>query len=88
MIAALKSSRVLVIVTTRTPQDSLIVAWCLWCICRSSRLEPRQAAELLQSVSTRSMPDRVNAEIIARADGVPLFIEELSKAVMETEIGS
>ena len=25
----------------------------------------------------------MSAEIIARADGIPLFIEELSKAVME-----
>ena len=85
MIAALKSSRVLVIVTTRTPQDSLLLQVPLVDL-PLSRLEPRQAVELLQSVSARTMPDRVNAEIIARADGVPLFIEELSKAVTEADI--
>ena len=85
MIAALKSSRVLVIVTTRTPQDSLLLQVPLVHL-PLSRLEPRQAVELLQSVSARTMPDRVNAEIIARADGVPLFIEELSKAVTEADI--
>ena len=29
------------------------------------------------------MSPKVSAEIIARADGIPLFVEELSKAVME-----
>ena len=30
------------------------------------------------------MSPKVSAEIIARADGIPLFVEELSKAVMES----
>src|SRR5258708_28414181 len=30
------------------------------------------------------MSPKVSAEIIARADGIPLYVEELSKAVMES----
>ena len=33
----------------------------------------------------RSLPPEMLAEIAARTDGVPLFIEELTKAVLETE---
>ncbi len=86
MIAALGSSCVLVVVTTRTTQEGLSQAPVVQL--PLSRLEPHHAVELLKGVSTRAMPEHVNAEIIARADGVPLFIEELSKAVMESETGS
>lgn len=87
MIGALGASRVLVVVTTRTAQDSLMSEAPMVHL-PLSRLGPQHAAELLNSVSTRAMPDYVNAEIIARADGVPLFIEELSKAIIGSEKGS
>ncbi len=49
-----------------------------------ARLDRQQAEELLRhNVGGRSMSPKVSAEIIARADGIPLFVEELSKAVME-----
>ena len=49
-----------------------------------ARPEPQQAEELrLHSSAGRPMSPKVSAESIARADGIPLFVEELSKAVME-----
>jgi predicted ATPase/class 3 adenylate cyclase len=52
-----------------------------------SRLGHRQGAALVGSVagSTRLAPE-VMAEIAERADGVPLFVEELTKAVVEAEV--
>ncbi|MER8807529.1 AAA family ATPase [Mesorhizobium australicum] len=49
-----------------------------------SRLDRRDGAALVQRVvGTGELPSDVVAEIIERTDGVPLFVEELTKAVLE-----
>jgi predicted ATPase len=49
-----------------------------------SRLSPRQAAALAsQVVIGQALPAGVLERIVVQTDGVPLFIEELSKAVLE-----
>ncbi|PBB24066.1 MULTISPECIES: AAA family ATPase [unclassified Mesorhizobium] len=49
-----------------------------------NRLDRREGAALVQRVvGTGELPSDVVAEIIARTDGVPLFVEELTKAVLE-----
>lgn len=49
-----------------------------------SRLDRREGAALVQRVvGNGDLPSDVVAEIIERTDGVPLFIEELTKAVLE-----
>jgi hypothetical protein len=49
-----------------------------------SRLPPRQAAKLAsQVVVDRTLPVGMLDSIVAQSDGVPLFIEELTKAVLE-----
>ena len=53
------------------------------------RLNPRQSASLAAEVSAkRPLSQELQARIIAQADGVPLFIEELTKAVLETSAAS
>jgi class 3 adenylate cyclase len=53
-----------------------------------SRLGPRQGAALVEHVAgADALPPEIAAEIVARTDGVPLFVEELTKAVLEAEIG-
>jgi predicted ATPase len=48
------------------------------------RLDPRESATLAGSiVQARTFPARLLEEIVSRADGVPLFLEELTKAVAE-----
>ncbi|MER8791897.1 AAA family ATPase [Mesorhizobium sp. M0983] len=50
-----------------------------------SRLGHRDGAALVQRVvGNRELPSDVVAEIIERTDGVPLFVEELTKAVLES----
>lgn len=34
----------------------------------------------------KSLPDEVTAEIIAKTDGIPLFVEELTKSLLETGV--
>ena len=49
-----------------------------------NRLDRREGAALVQRiVGTGELPSDVVAEIIERTDGVPLFVEELTKAVLE-----
>lgn len=49
------------------------------------RLNPRDGAALVQQVvGNRELPSEIVAEIVARTDGVPLFVEELTKAVLES----
>ncbi|RWC97009.1 MAG: adenylate/guanylate cyclase domain-containing protein [Mesorhizobium sp.] len=49
-----------------------------------NRLDRREGAALVQRVvGTGELPSDLVAEIIERTDGVPLFVEELTKAVLE-----
>ena len=52
-----------------------------------SRLSPRQRAEMIMQVAGgRALPKEIADQIVDRTDGVPLFIEELTKAVVESGI--
>src|SRR5271165_2176696 len=49
------------------------------------RLDPVQAATLVERVTGgRKLPAEVLAQIVAKTDGVPLFVEELTKDVIES----
>jgi class 3 adenylate cyclase/predicted ATPase len=49
-----------------------------------NRLDRREGAALVQSVvGAGALPEDIVAEIVKRTDGVPLFVEELTKVVLE-----
>src|SRR5215472_1447263 len=48
------------------------------------RLAPAEVETLAERVAGRSLPPEVTAQIVAKTDGVPLFVEELTKAVLES----
>ena len=50
-----------------------------------SRLGRREGAALVQRLAgnAAALPDDIVNEIIERTDGVPLFLEEVTKAVLE-----
>jgi class 3 adenylate cyclase len=48
------------------------------------RLGRRQEAELVTSVAGGALPEPVVERITAHADGVPLFVEELTKSVLDS----
>ena len=80
------TARVLLLITGR-PE-----AWRSWSMDRNhvslvslTRLTRRHARELVvASLRGGSLPDAVLEKVVARADGVPLFLEELAKAVVES----
>jgi class 3 adenylate cyclase/tetratricopeptide (TPR) repeat protein len=52
-----------------------------------NRLAPRQRAEMIAGVTGgKVLPKSIADQIIDRTDGVPLFVEELTKAVIESGI--
>ena len=49
------------------------------------RLPRRQAAAMVAQVAHRkTLPAEVMAQVVAKTDGVPLFVEELTKMVLES----
>src|SRR5262249_38009797 len=51
-----------------------------------NRLGEREAATIIaRLVGNKGLPADVMAEIVERTDGIPLFVEELTKAVLEAE---
>jgi tetratricopeptide (TPR) repeat protein len=52
-----------------------------------SRLPPRQRAEMIsQMTGGKALPREITNQIAERTDGVPLFIKELTKAVIESGV--
>jgi DNA-binding winged helix-turn-helix (wHTH) protein/tetratricopeptide (TPR) repeat protein len=51
------------------------------------RLAPAEVEILAERVAGRPLPPEVTAQIVAKTDGVPLFVEELTRAVIEAGAG-
>jgi predicted ATPase len=52
-----------------------------------TRLNRREGATLVESLAGKSgLPESITAEIVERTDGIPLFVEELTKAVLEADV--
>ena len=52
-----------------------------------SRLDRRQGADLVARVTgDKPLPAAIVDQIVARTDGVPLFVEELTKTVLESDL--
>ena len=50
-----------------------------------TRLSRKDGAALVERVTGgKALPDEVLSQILARTDGVPLFVEELTKTVLES----
>jgi class 3 adenylate cyclase/predicted ATPase len=51
-----------------------------------NRLPPREAMALIEQVTgNKPLPANIRQDIVERTDGVPLFVEEMTKAVLEAE---
>ena len=51
-----------------------------------NRLAPREVIVLIERVAGgRPLPANIRQDIVERADGIPLFVEEMTKALLEAE---
>ncbi|APA88446.1 AAA family ATPase [Paraburkholderia sprentiae WSM5005] len=52
-----------------------------------NRLQPRQQAEMIGRITVgKALPKEVTDRIIEHTDGIPLFVEELTKTVLESSV--
>jgi class 3 adenylate cyclase len=79
--------RVLVIITFRPEFTPPWIGRPHVTLLNLNRLPPRQRAEMITHVTgNKALPKEIADHIVDRTDGVPLFIEELTKTVIETGI--
>src|SRR5262249_59365394 len=51
-----------------------------------NRLAPREVGAMIDHiVGNKQLPADIRQDIIERTDGIPLFVEEMTKAVLEAE---
>ena len=80
-----KSSSILFLLTSRPEGQPQRGAMARLARLELSRLGKGSAAQLVRDIipENTSLPESVIGELIARADGVPLFVEELTKAILD-----
>ena len=85
IVATMDDQRMLLVVTARPERAPAMNAAPHITRLALSRLGRAAADALIGEVAAaRALPEPTRREILARSDGVPLFIEELTKAVLET----
>ena len=81
-----KALPVLLVVTFRPEFDAPWVGQPHVTTLTLNRLGEREAATIIERlVGNKELPADVMAEIVERTDGIPLFVEEMTKAVLEAE---
>ena len=84
VIDRVRALRVLVIITFRPEFTPRWVGHAHVTLLSLSRLGRRQGAAMVEHLTGgKSLPAEVLEQIMERTDGVPLFVEELTKAVLE-----
>ena len=84
VIDRIGSARVLLLLTCRPEFASPWKSWSHVTVHSLNRLGRRQSAALVEGVTGgKVLPREVLDQIVAKTDGVPLFVEELTKTVLE-----
>lgn len=83
------SERVLLLITFRTEFSPVWRARSSVTLIPLASLTQCQSTELTEAIAgSAELPVEVRRQIVERTDGVPLFVEELTKAVLERESGA
>ena len=78
--------RVLLIVTFRPEFDPPWIGQPHVTAMTINRLPRREVSDMIDRVAgNKLLPASIRQDIIERSDGIPLFVEEMTKAVLETE---
>ena len=85
-VGRIKTLPVLLIVTFRPEFNAPWVGQSHVTSLALNRLAEREAAAIIAGlVGNKELPADVMADIVERTDGIPLFVEEMTKAVLEAE---
>ena len=84
MIGRIQNLRVLLVIAFRPEFESPWGSYNHVTLLSLNRLSRRHGAQIVEMVTEgKSLPDEVLDQIINKTDGVPLFLEELTKTVLE-----
>ena len=87
LIEHLRSARVVLVVTYRPEFDSPWGGHAHVTGLTLNRLSRKESAAMIARVAGgKALPEEVLGEIVAKTDGVPLFVEELTKTVLESDL--
>ena len=87
LVPRLQSLPVLLIVTYRPEYTPKWAEQAHISLLALNRLDRRQAAELVAKLTGgKALPSELLEQILAHTDGVPLFVEELTKSVLESRL--
>ena len=79
--------RILIVLTARPQFDMPWADHAHATVLTLNRLSEAQSVEIIALVTGgRTLPNEVQAEIIAKTDGVPLFVEELTQMLLEGDV--
>ena len=82
----MKTLRVLLIVTYRPEFEPPWIGRPYVTALNLNRLGEREIAAMIDRVTgNKALPASIRHDIVERADGIPLFVEEMTKAVLEAE---
>ena len=86
IVDRVRSLRVLLIVTFRPDFDPPWVGRAYVTFLAINRLGEREIVAMIDGViGNKALPANIRQDIIERTDGIPLFVEEMTKAVLEAE---
>jgi class 3 adenylate cyclase/predicted ATPase len=84
VVDRVRSLPVLLIVTFRSEFEPPWTGWPHVSALTLNRLTQRDAVAIIDGITGRkSLPRSIRQDIIERTDGIPLFVEEMTKAVLE-----
>ncbi len=87
LVTSISDARILVLLTSRPEFESPWTGDGAVTQIDLARLPANAAAELINRVAgDKPLPDEIVADIVTRTDGVPLFIEELTKTLLESDL--
>jgi predicted ATPase/class 3 adenylate cyclase len=85
LVPEISQQRILLVITHRPEYRARWSASAHLTTLTLTHLGRNQAAAMVREVAgSKSLPDEVLNQIVARTDGVPLFVEELTKSVLES----
>ena len=86
IIGKILSLRVLLVITYRPEFEPPWIGRPYVTALTLNRLGEREIAAMIERVTgKKSLPESIRQDIIERTDGIPLFVEEMTKAVLEAE---
>lgn len=87
VVYGIREARVLLVITHRPEFEPPWIGRNHVAVFSLNRLTRRQSVQLIKTMTEgRALPNEIVEQIVAKTDGVPLFVEEVTKNVFESDL--